>query len=375
MNDTRYTPNPTSDRDRRRDPAALTSLLGHMCDGLVRQRFRLRLVGVQAPEAVGATAEQLDVAVTDFDRPPQNRTATALSEEARRLAAQGNLNARMRPILLAVAQNAGLDSAALKARLNAPMPLTDPELVRALPELFASDAFRDARRACRDLTLLQPEQRAFAEAQFDLGFYGRPPAKIVAGYPCWDIPFVPEGRVLERWTIQDAADWMLEWPPEPGELKGPMDAWDPPTADLWLRRHKLFDGQEADKRNPVVAYREGRTKKSPLKVLAGLDDDALLVLTDAVLCERLRREVMAVLMQDRADLIHVGLEMVACGYLTLDDVRAALAAHDEAREETFREAFAENDDWMGEWIVDWSRWLISLYNWPLRKARAVSKVE
>ena len=87
------------------------------------------------------------------------------------------------------------------------------------------------------------------------------------------------------------------------------------------------------------------------------------------------REVMAVLMQDRADLIHVGLEMVACGYLTLDDVRAALAAHDEAREETFREAFAENDDWMGEWIVDWSRWLISLYNWPLRKARAVSKVE
>jgi hypothetical protein len=37
-------------------------------------------------------------------------------------------------------------------------------------------------------------------------------------------------------------------------------------------------------------------------------------------------------MQDRADLIHAGLEMVACGYLCLDDVRAALAFHDEARE-------------------------------------------
>lgn len=376
MDHTRHIPDPTPDRDRPLDPATVASLLACMRDGLVRRRFRLRLVGAQAPEDVSEITDRRDVAIADVDRPLQDNTAPARSEEARRCAARENLNARMRPILLALAQNAALDPAVWRARIDAPMPLTDPEIVRALSEVFVSDAFRDARGACRDLTLLSPEQRAVAEAPFDLGFHGRPPAKILADYPCWDLPFSPGARAPERWTISDAADWMREWPPESGELKQPIDAWDASTADLWLRRHKLFDGHEADKTDPLVAFREGRSRKSPLKVLAGLDDDALLVLTDAVLCERLRREVMSGLMQDRADLIHLGLEMVACGYLSLDDVRAALAVHDEAREETFREAFAENDDWMGEWIVDWSRRLIGLYDWPLRyEFRAVSKGE
>jgi hypothetical protein len=368
VNDSHHTLHPTSDRDGFPDPVILVALLDHMRFDLVRQRFRLHLMGVSAPEVVSATGAPQDVVIADVDRPTQYRTPTALTDEARRLAVRESLNVRMRPILLAVAQMAGLDLAVWMARIDGPMPLTDPELVRALPEVYASDAFREARRDCRDLTLLPPEQRAFAEAPFDLGFRGRPPAKIIAGHPCWDIPFLPGAQALERWTIQDAADWMLDWPPEPGELKEPIDAWDARTADLWLRRHKLFSGQEANKKNPVVAYREGRTKKSPLKVLAGLDEDALLDLTDAVLCERLRREVMAVVMQDRADLIHAGLEMVACGYLRLDDVRAALAVHDQAQEDAFAEAFAENDDWMGEWIVDWSWWLIHTYDWPLISA-------
>ncbi len=225
------------------------------------------------------------------------------------------------------------------------------------------------------MTLLPPERRRFAEAPFDLGFRGCPPPQILVDYPCWDLPFVPGARALERWTISDASDWMLEWPPESGELKHPIDLWDAtlPTCGC------------AGTRSSMVSRRTRRTRSSPSgkggrgrirKVLAGLDDDALLVLTDAVLCERLRREVMSGLMQDRADLIHVGLDMVACGYLSLDDVRAAVAAHDEAREERFREAFADNDDWMGEWIVDWSRRLIGLYDWPLRyESRAVSKGE
>ena len=57
--------------------------------------------------------------------------------------------------------------------------------------------------------------------------------------------------------------------------------------------------------------------------------------------------------------------MVACGYLSVRDVRKALAAHDEAREKAFWDAFAENDDWMYEWIVTWSALLIWRYNFPL----------
>lgn len=355
----------TSNRVLSCDPGTLALLSDHMRHGLLCQRFRLHLMGASAVEAVSETAEPVDAEIADIARLPQDHTTTALSDEARRLAARERLNAGMRPILLALAQNASLDLGIWRPRIDGPMPLIDSALVRALPEVFASDVFRETRRACRDLTLLPLEQQPYARAPFDLGFRGRPPAKILAQYPCWDLPFVPGAQGLDRWTIQDAADWMLEWPPEPGELKAPMDVWDEPTADLWLRQHWLAQGQEADKKNPVVAYREGRTKKGPLKVLAGLDDDDLLVLTDALLCERLRREVMAVRMQDRADVIHLGLEMVACGYLSLDDVRAALAVHDDAREEAFREAFAENDDWMGEWAVDWSWSLICEYDWPL----------
>lgn len=365
MSNTRPTADPAADRDPPRDPATVVSLLDHMRAGLMSQRFRLGLIGVQAPDVIGETADRRDDAVTGVDRPRQDRPARGRTKAARRHAARDSLNARMRPILYALARNAGLDPDVWKARLDAPMPLTDPEIVRALPEVFASDAFRDARAACRDLTLLAPEQRVFAETPFDLGFRGRPPAEVVEHHPCWDLPLVPGARALERWTIADVAEWMKDWPPEPGELKGPIDLWDEPTADLWLRRYRLVQGQETDRRHPVVAYREGRGKKSPLKVLAGLDDDALLVLTDSVLCERLRREVMAVLMQDRADLIHVGLEMVACGYLSVRDVRKALAAHDEAREKAFWDAFAENDDWMYEWIVTWSALLIWRYNFPL----------
>ncbi|AWB22457.1 MULTISPECIES: hypothetical protein [Methylobacteriaceae] len=365
MDDARYTLHPSSDRDSRHDPATIATLLGHIRHDLVRQRFRLSLMGAQVPEVVNVTSDRPDVAVADVDRSAQHRMTPEFSDEARRLAVREHLNDQMRPILRAVAQIAGLDLAIWKARIDGPMPLTDPDLVQALPAVFASGAFREARRACRDLTLLPPELKVYGEKPFDLGFRGRPPAKILADHPCWDLPFLPGAQTLDCWTIHDASEFMSSWPPDPGDLKEPMDAWDALTADLWLRQHKLSDGQEADRRNPVVAYREGRTKKSPLKVLAGLDEDALLVLTDAVLCERLRRDVMAVLMQDRADLIHAGLEMVACGYLCLDDVRAALAFHDDAQEDAFAEAFAENDDWMSEWIVDWSVWLISRYDWPL----------
>lgn len=376
MSNKRQIYDPNIDRDHSRPPAAIASVLDHMREGVASQRFRLALVGAQPSKAATATADRHAVTDAGIEQPPRDVTAPTGSEASRRHTARDSLNARMRPILYALAQNAGLDPAVWKARIDAPMPLTDPEIVRALPEVFASDAFRDARAACRDMTLLPPERRRFAEAPFDLGFRGCPPPQILVDYPCWDLPFVPGARALERWTISDASDWMLEWPPESGELKHPIDLWDAPTADLWLRRHTLFDGHEADKTDTLVAFREGRSRKNPLKVLAGLDDDALLVLTDAVLCERLRREVMSGLMQDRADLIHVGLDMVACGYLSLDDVRAAVAAHDEAREERFREAFADNDDWMGEWIVDWSRRLIGLYDWPLRyESRAVSKGE
>ena len=360
-----HTPHAVSDQERSCDPTDLALLFNHMSYDLQRQRFRLCLMGESAPRLLDGTADPVDVEITDADQPNHDHTKAEHTEEARRLVARESLNVRMRPILIAIAQSVGLNLDVWMARIDGPMPLTDPELVRALPEVFASDAFRDARRACRDLTLLPPKQRPFADEPFDLGFRGRPPANILASYPCWDLPFVPGAHALERWTIQDAAAFMLEWPPEPGELKAPMDAWDAHTADLWLRQHKISKYRAAEKTDPVVAYRKGRTKKGPLKVLAGLDDDALLVITDALLCERLRRDVMPRVMQERADLIHVGLEMVACGYLSLNDVRATLSVHDEAQEDAFAEAFAENDDWMGEWIVDWSYWLIDKYDWPL----------
>lgn len=359
------TPNAASDQERSYDPKDLDSLLNHMSYDIQRQRFRLCLMGKSVPRLLDATADPVVAGIADADQPNHDHTATEHAEDARRREVRESLNARMRPILIAIAQSVGLNLDVWMARINSPMPLTDPELIRALPEVFASDAFRDARRACRDMTLLPSKMRPFAEEPFDLGFRGRPPANILASYPCWDLPFVPGAHALERWTIQDAAAFMLEWPPELGELKAPMDAWDAHTVDLWLRHHKISKYREADKTDPVVAYRKGRTKKGPLKVLVGLDDDALLVLTDALLCERLRRDVMSRVMQERADLIHVGLEMVACGYLNLNDVRATLAVHDEAQEDAFAEAFAENDDWMGEWIVDWSLWLIDKYDWPL----------
>lgn len=364
MSNKRQIYDPNIDRDHSRPPAAIASVLDHMREGVASQRFRLALVGAKPSKAATATADRHAVTDGGVGQPPRDVAAPTGSEASRRHVARDSLNARMRPILYALAQNAGLDPAVWKARLDAPMPLTDPEIVRALPEVFASDAFRDARAACRDLTLLPPEQRPFAEAPFDLGFRGRPPAQIVEHHPCWDLPLVPGARALERWTIADVAEWMKNWPPKPSRPKTPLDLWDAPTADLWLRRHTLAEGQDADRRNLVVAFRAGRTRKGPLEVLAGLRGDALLVLTDSVLCERLRREVMAVLLQDRADLIHVGLDMVACGYLSLAGLRAALTVHDEARDKTVLETFAWNADWMGEWIVERSWWLISRYDWP-----------
>lgn len=347
-------------------PETLALLFDHMQQGILCRRFRLGLIGSSTMDTVRESTDPIGCMIADIDQAPQDLRTTALSEETRRLAARKQLNASMRPILLALAQAAGMDLAAWRPRIESSRPLTDDALLQALPEVFSSEAFREARRACRDLTLLPPELRVFAAEPFDLGFRGRPPAKILAQHPCWDIPFVPGAHALIQWTIRDAADWMMSWPPEPGELKEPMDEWDTYIADLWLRRIPLPEELKADQTNPIVVYREGRTTRSPTEVIAGLDGDNLLVLTDAVLCERLRREVMAVRLQDRADLIHLGLEMVACGYLYLDDVRAALALHDDAREESFRQAFAETDDWTGEWAVDWSWVLICGYDWPLQ---------
>ncbi|CAA2105833.1 hypothetical protein MBUL_03387 [Methylobacterium bullatum] len=50
--------------------------------------------------------------------------------------------------------------------------------------------------------------------------------------------------------------------------------------------------------------------------------------------------------------------------MTLKAARKILLEHDESREALLKEAFADNDEWISDWIVDFSRHVIDLYGWP-----------
>lgn len=208
---------------------------------------------------------------------------------------------------------------------------------------------------------ISPEVRAFAAEAFSLCVDGPLPAGVRKRYPCCDIPLAPTGTLLTPWSARDAALWMVDWPPRDGELYPPLDAWDEETAALWLERHRPVEELDAPE---LIAFRKRRSATTAVGVLADLDDDSLLVLTDAVLCERIRREVMPPLLAARAEEIRTVAQRVGAGGMTMMAARKSLRQHDENRDAMLRDVFADNDDWIGEWIVDLSQGLIDLYVWP-----------
>ena len=208
---------------------------------------------------------------------------------------------------------------------------------------------------------ISPEVRAFVTEAFSLCVDGPLPAGVRKRYPCCDIPLAPKGTLLTPWSARDAALWMLDWPPRDGELYSPLDVWDEEIAASWLERHRPIEELDAPE---LIAFRKRRSAYTATEVLADLDDDSLLVLTDAVLCERIRREVMPPLLAARAAEIRTVAQRVGTGSMTMTAARKSSRQHDENRDAMLRDAFADNDDWIGEWIVDLSQGLIDLYVWP-----------
>lgn len=211
------------------------------------------------------------------------------------------------------------------------------------------------------LTPNSNKRRIFVEQSSSLIVDGPLPAGVQEHFPCFDIQLAPKGTLLSHWSIGDAADWMLEWPPRDGELYSPLDVWDEEVATLWLGRHQRsseFDSPE------LVDFNQRRSSETALEVLSNLNDDGLLMLTDAVFRERFRREVLPHFLTARAEAIQVVARRVEAGGMTLKAARKILLEHDESREAVLREAFAENDEWISDWIVDFSQHLIDLYVWP-----------
>lgn len=211
------------------------------------------------------------------------------------------------------------------------------------------------------LTQASREVRTFVIEAHSLDVEGEPPVGVRERYPCFDIPLAPEGTLLTPWSARDAAHWMGHWPPSGGELYTPLNIWDDEIATLWLDRHRPI---EVSPWSDLIAFRQRRSPRTALEVLADLDDDELLVLTDAFLCERIRREVMPPFLKARAETIRMAAQRVAAGGMTLAAARGCLYEHDAHRNAQLRDAFVATEDWIGEWVVDLSDGLIDLYAWP-----------
>lgn len=210
--------------------------------------------------------------------------------------------------------------------------------------------------------LLPPESRTFVAEAFALDVGGALPVSVREHYLCCDIPLAPEGTLLAPWSARDTAAWMSNWPPSDGELYAPIDVWDEEIAALWLHRHQLIEELDAP---DLMSFRGGRSPHTALEVLAELDDDSLLVLTDAFLCERYRREVMPAFLTARAEAVRILAQRVGTGGMLLRSARKSLRQHDEKRDTLLRAAFAECDDWIGEWIIDLTKAIIDLHVWPI----------
>lgn len=154
---------------------------------------------------------------------------------------------------------------------------------------------------------------------------------------------------------------MSNWPPSDGELYAPIDVWDEEIAALWLQRHRVIEELDAPE---LTSFRGRCSPHTALEVLSELDDDSLLVLTDAFLCERYRREVMPAFLTARAEAIRMLAHRVGTGDMLLRVARKSLRQHDEKRDALLRAAFAECDDWIGEWIIDLTQAIIDLHVWP-----------
>lgn len=210
--------------------------------------------------------------------------------------------------------------------------------------------------------LILAESRTFVAEAFALDVDGALPVSVREHYPCHDIPLAPEGTLLAPWSARDAAAWMSNWPPNDGELYAPIDVWDEEIAALWLQRHQIIEELNAPE---LTSFKGRRSPHTALEVLSELDDDSLLVLTDAFLCERYRREVMPAFLTARAEAIRMLAHRVGTGDMLLRVARKSLRQHDEKRDTLLSAAFAECDDWIGEWIIDLTQAIIDMHVWPV----------
>jgi len=200
--------------------------------------------------------------------------------------------------------------------------------------------------------------------------HGPPPARVRKCFRDWDKPLVPPTKTLKQWSLRDVADWTKHWPPSPGRLFTPLDVWDDETAAIWLRDSNPPHVPVRPAR--TLAYRAGagprRTGRRPPSVLLALDDDEILDLTDRVLCERLRRQVIPDHLLYRVEAIKQAATYLPIEETTLDEVRRQVYEYDGWRREFIESMLADCYDrphsWIPEWVCDLFNRHVDLYDWP-----------
>jgi len=199
---------------------------------------------------------------------------------------------------------------------------------------------------------------------------GPPPVRVRECYTDWDKLLVPAGKKLKRWTLRDLADWTEHWPPSRGRLFRPLDVWDNETAALWLRdlipAHVEYGSDQPQE--DLAEFRRRMARRRPLSVLRTLDDDDILNLTDRVMRERLRRDVMSIDVMMRVQAIRHAVLGLSSRAMTIDDVRREVYEYDDMRMEAIKDGLDDCYDRPHSWIPEWACDLFNahndLYDWP-----------
>lgn len=285
-----------------------------------------------------------------------------MSSKARGDLVRERMNAAARPILESFARRRGMPLERLQEAIDAPRPLTHPEIVRRLGGALHSEDMRGVIAANADPALVPLKVRAGLAKMMAQDLSDPPPAAAREAFPDWNKPLAPMGRRLQSWRPQDAAAWLERFPPSE-DLLHPLGTWDDPTAALWLNdRDTIPPGLpcEGGLVGTVVEFEPRDPWLPSLEVLHTLHELELEELTYRVFVERLRREVMPFYVSERRIHIRRAVELITFGYQTLKEARRSVREHDLRRIRYFDQVFGENH----EWIYDLCCRIMATYGWP-----------